>query len=45
MAGTPFQAYGNAAVLPTIQKGADASCNVRAKTEDDTMPSLAPELM
>ena len=44
MAGTPFQAYGNAAILPSIQKRADASRNVGARTEDKLMPSSAPEL-
>ena len=45
MARISFQAYGNAAILPTIQKGADALRNVRARMEDEPMPNLASELM
>ena len=36
---------GNAAILPTIQKRSDASRNVKARTEDEPMPSSASELM
>ena len=44
MAGAPFQAYGNAETLATIQKVVDALRNVRERTEDEPMPSSAPEL-
>ena len=42
---TLSQGYGNVATLLTIQKGADASHNMRPRMEDKPMPSLALELM